>query len=302
MNGFIAIDKEQAMSSFDVIRRLRRIFPAVKMGHAGTLDPMATGVLPIALGKATRLLEYLPSEPKVYRADLILDLISDTQDIWGEVQMAGAVRDYSPEQLELCLQAFRGIINQIPPMYSALHHKGQRLYNLARQGIEVPRSARQVHIYDLTLLQVKKDDAGRTQLTLEVSCSAGTYVRTLCHDIGQTLGTGAVMSSLCRLRSGSFALEQSCHWQQLVEQPECLQKYLLPMDTALLHMAAVYLDHQTQLQDFCQGRFLSEPRWGGSVIAEQLVRVIWQDQLVGIGRCFSEVNGYKGLRPVKVLA
>lgn len=298
MNGFVSVHKDQGMSSFDVIRRLRRLLPGVKMGHAGTLDPMASGVLPVALGKATRLLEYVSPEPKVYRATMILGLTSDTQDIWG--QLAAHDRyEYDDERLEECLRGMRGEIRQIPPMYSALHHQGQRLYQLARQGIEVEREARPVQVYRLELLERERDENGRPRLTLEVSCSGGTYVRTLCHDIGAALGTGAVMSALCRLQSGSFTLEQSFSLAEIGEKLAQPEQWLLPLDAPLRDMPAIRLTAEEQVNALAQGKFLygmetEEP-------PDTLCRLCWQERLVAIGKTALSARQEMMVRPVKVL-
>lgn len=287
------------MSSFDVIRRLRRLLPGVKMGHAGTLDPMATGVLPVALGKATRLLEYLPAEPKIYRAEMILGLSSDTQDIWGAVKESGNT-EYSREQLRSCLQTFQGPIRQLPPMYSALHHEGRRLYQLAREGIEVQREERQIYIYSLQLIDVSCEPQGRPLLSLEVACSAGTYVRTLCHDIGEYLGTGAVMSSLCRLRSGGFSGEQTYSLDQI--QSVGAESFLISMDEALSAMPAIQLQHQDQSGDIRMGRALPAATLTASKPEEgELCRVRWQENLIAIGRWAKQKDGRFSLQPVKVL-
>ena len=188
------------MTSFDVIRRLKRIFPRIKMGHTGTLDPMATGVLPVALGQATKIIEYLENVDKVYRASMVLGAVSDTQDAWGKIEYTGA-KSIDAKQVPGVLEKFVGTIEQIPPMYSALHYQGQRLYDLARQGIEVERPPRSIHIKRLDLLEQTINEDGFPELHLEVECSKGTYIRTLCYDIGQELGTGAYMSALLRVRS-----------------------------------------------------------------------------------------------------
>ncbi|MDO4540530.1 MAG: tRNA pseudouridine(55) synthase TruB [Syntrophomonadaceae bacterium] len=301
MNGFVSICKDQGMSSFDVIRQLRRMFPSVRMGHAGTLDPMATGVLPIAMGKATRLLEYVSTEPKVYQADMLLGLTSDTQDIWGELNDSGHY-EYETGRIGDCLAAWRGEQKQLSPMYSARHYKGQRLYKLARQGIEVEREARPVTIYRLELKESARDAQGRPWLTLEISCSGGTYVRTLCHDIGQDLGTGAVMSSLCRLQSGVFTLEHSYRLEQikaLVNEPA---KWLLPLDAPLKDMPALEMTRQEQEDDLSMGRFLYDLEINDSHEIGTHYRLRWQDNLIAIGKTAQTETGAVIVRPVKVLA
>ena len=224
-NGIIVIDKPQGWTSMDVCAKLRGIFHEKRVGHAGTLDPMATGVLPVFLGRATRAVEFAAESEKEYVAGLKLGVITNTQDTSGEVLEQRPVR-VTPEQLEQALIPFRGDIEQVPPMYSAIKINGKKLYELARKGREVERKPRPVTIHSLTL-------EGRTapdEYTLRVRCSKGTYVRTLCHDIGQTLGCGGTMSSLRRTMAAGFALSQAVSLEA-VRQAEDPAALLLPVDT-----------------------------------------------------------------------
>jgi tRNA pseudouridine55 synthase len=200
MNGVLIIDKPSGMTSHDVVRRLRRLLKIRRIGHAGTLDPMATGILQVAIGEGTRLVEFLMEGEKTYRAVLRLGEITDTQDAEGKIIESRPVGVIGQEEIEAACSAFRGRIRQIPPMFSALKKDGVSLHRLARQGIEIEREPREIEIRRLRILAVDLP-----LITLEVDCSKGTYIRTLAHDLGAALGPGAHLISLRRLRSGSFA-------------------------------------------------------------------------------------------------
>jgi tRNA pseudouridine55 synthase len=207
-SGFLNLYKPPGMTSFSVLRQARKVLPRLKVGHLGTLDPMAVGVLPLALGSATRLIEYIPDHSKTYAAVMRLGGVSDTQDAWGRITPSER-EDCSREELEAAVAAFRGRITQVPPMYSAVKHQGRRLYELARQGAEVERASREAVISRLELKDFFRDETGARAAALEIDCSGGTYIRTLCHDIGTRLGTGAYMSGLTRLRWGPFEVGTS---------------------------------------------------------------------------------------------
>ena len=203
-NGIIVIDKPQGWTSMDICAKLRGMYREKRIGHAGTLDPMATGVLPVFIGRATRAVEFADKGDKEYVAGLKLGIITNTQDTSGEVLESHPV-NVTPEQLEETLAKFRGDIEQIPPMYSAIKVNGKKLYELARKGKEVERKPRPVTIHALTL----EEQIAPDEFVIRVRCSKGTYVRTLCHDIGQVLGCGACMSSLRRTMAAGFTLEQA---------------------------------------------------------------------------------------------
>ncbi|MBQ4170240.1 MAG: tRNA pseudouridine(55) synthase TruB, partial [Ruminococcus sp.] len=203
MNGVIVIDKPADYTSFDVIAVVRKLTGQRRTGHTGTLDPNATGVLPVLLGSATKAQDLIPNHDKDYVADFRLGLSTDTLDIWGKV-LSEEKTDVSREEIEAALPAFRGEITQIPPMYSAVKQNGQRLYDLARKGVEVERKGRQVTVYRLELNGFDRaSQSGR----LLVSCSKGTYVRTLIDDLGRALGTCAVMTALRRTAACGFTLD-----------------------------------------------------------------------------------------------
>ena len=203
-NGIIVIDKPQGWTSMDICAKLRGMYREKRIGHAGTLDPMATGVLPVFIGRATRAVEFADKGDKEYVAGLKLGIVTNTQDTSGEVLESHPV-NVTPEQLEEALAKFRGDIEQIPPMYSAIKVNGKKLYELARKGKEVERKPRPVTIHALTLEEQISPD----EFVIRVRCSKGTYVRTLCHDIGQVLGCGGTMSSLRRTMAAGFTLEQA---------------------------------------------------------------------------------------------
>lgn len=212
MDGLINIYKEKGFTSHDVVAKMRGILRMKKIGHTGTLDPDATGVLPVCVGKGTRLCSLLENHDKTYRAVLLLGMETDTQDVTGQI-LAEKPVCVTEEQVLEALPAFRGKIMQIPPMYSALKVNGKKLYEYAREGKVIEREARPVEIYELT---VEKIDLPR--ITMTVSCSKGTYIRTLCHDIGQALGCGGCMESLVRTRVGDFHLEQAITLKELEEK------------------------------------------------------------------------------------
>ena len=223
-NGIIVIDKPQEWTSMDVCAKLRGIFQEKRIGHAGTLDPMATGVLPVFVGRATRAVEFAGEGEKEYVAGLRLGLVTNTQDTSGETLEEHPV-SVTQEELERVLEQFRGEIDQVPPMYSAIKINGKKLYELARKGREVERPARKVTIHSLTL----ESREGEADFTIRVRCSKGTYVRTLCHDIGQALGCGGCMSSLRRTMAAGFTLEEAVTLDE-VQQAEDPAKLLLPVD------------------------------------------------------------------------
>lgn len=234
MDGIVIVDKPQDWTSQDVTARLRRVFNTRRIGHGGTLDPMATGVLPVFVGRATRGVEFFEHAEKTYETVLRLGLTTDTEDITGTVltEMPVSVTD---EQVEAALAVFRGQIMQIPPMYSALKVNGQKLCDLARKGKTVERQPRPITIHELTLLERTENT-----LRLRVRCSKGTYIRTLCKDIGEQLGCGGCMESLRRVSAGEYTIDEAVPLQELLDtdQPE---KYLRDVDTMFRNYSAVTL-------------------------------------------------------------
>ena len=223
-NGILIIDKPTDWTSHDVVAKLRGILHVKRIGHAGTLDPMATGVLPVFVGRATRAVEFAAEREKEYIAGLRLGVVTDTQDCTGTTLETHPV-EVTRDQVEAILDRFRGDLQQIPPMYSAVKKNGRKLYELARRGVEVERQPRPVTIHQLELL----DQVSPTDYTLRVLCSKGTYVRTLCHDMGQALGCGGTLFSLRRTRSAGFTLEDAVTLEDVAAaaDPAAL---LLPVD------------------------------------------------------------------------
>lgn len=223
-NGILIVNKPQDWTSQDVVSKLRGVFHEKRVGHGGTLDPMATGVLPVFFGRATRAVEFFEHADKEYVATLRLGVITDTQDIQGNVLETREV-SVSDADVERILPKFVGKIEQIPPMYSAIKIGGKKLYELARAGKEIERQPRQIEIFSLKMMHIDGND-----WRLSVHCSKGTYVRTLCHDIGLALGCGGCMASLQRVAAGAYNLSQSIALQDLIED-EGRERHLLPVDS-----------------------------------------------------------------------
>lgn len=234
MNGIVIVDKPQGWTSQDVTARLRRVYATRRIGHGGTLDPMATGVLPVFVGRATRGVEFFEHAEKTYDTVLLLGRTTDTQDVTGATLAEKAVH-LSPADIERVLPRFRGDILQVPPMYSALKVNGKKLYELARKGQEVERQPRPVTVFELTNLGFDG-----TRLSLRVKCSKGTYIRTLCQDIGEALGCGGCMEALRRVRAGEYGIEDAVPLEQLLES-ETPERYLRGLDTMFAHCPAVTL-------------------------------------------------------------
>ena len=234
MNGIVIVDKPQGWTSQDVTARLRRVFDTRRIGHGGTLDPMATGVLPVFVGRATRAVEFFEYAEKTYETVLLLGKRTDTQDVTGRVLEERPV-SLSLEDVEDVLPRFRGEILQVPPMYSALKVNGQKLCDLARKGKQVERQPRPITIFELTLLSFEEN-----RLRLRVRCSKGTYIRTLCDDIGAALGTLGCMESLRRTQAGDYSIAESVPLEALLEadSPEI---YLRGMDSMFVRYPAVTL-------------------------------------------------------------
>ena len=241
MNGIIIIDKPQEWTSNDVVSRLRRVFNTRRIGHGGTLDPMATGVLPVFVGRATRGVEFFEHAEKVYETVLRPGVTTDTEDITGRV-LTEQDAFVTGEMVEKVLEQFRGDIMQIPPMYSAIKVNGQKLYDLARKGREVERQPRPITIHELTLLGMEADG-----IHLRVRCSKGTYIRTLCKDIGEALGCGGCMAALRRVEAGEYTLEGAIPLRTLLdisERGEDVEHLLRPVDTMFASHPALTLNEK----------------------------------------------------------
>ncbi|MDO5478215.1 MAG: tRNA pseudouridine(55) synthase TruB [Clostridia bacterium] len=222
MNGVIVIDKEAGFTSFDVVAKVRRLCRPFKVGHTGTLDPDATGVLPVCIGNATRAADIMSgNDKKSYRAVMRLGSATETYDASGAVTESGDASGVTDEMIEGVISSFRGEIMQIPPMYSAIKIGGKKLYELAREGKEIEREARKVTIHSLSVVHREGND-----ITLDIDCSKGTYIRSLCHDVGIKLGCFAHMASLRRTKSGNFSLEDAVKLSDLSDASD-IEKHLI---------------------------------------------------------------------------
>ncbi len=235
MHGLLIIDKPAGMTSHDVVGRVRRKLGIRRVGHGGTLDPMATGLIPVAVGDATRLLEFFSDSDKGYVATMRLGITTDSQDAEGRVVATADWHGVARGDVEAALSGMVGAIEQVPPMYSALKKNGVPLYRLARQGIEVERPPRKVEIRSLELLDCTLPD-----VTFEVVCSKGTYIRTLAHDTGQLLGCGAHLTALRRFRHGPFDVSRAVTLAQL-EESDCLAGVMIPLLEVLGHLPLLVL-------------------------------------------------------------
>lgn len=234
--GILNIDKPAGMTSHDVVNRVRRTASTRRVGHAGTLDPLATGVLLVCVGRATRLVEYLVGQPKVYEAEIRLGQTTNTYDADGEVVQERPLT-FTPQDLQNALTHFLGEIEQVPPMYSAIKQDGQPLYKLARQGKEVERKPRLVTIHELAVLSWNAP-----LLAVRVACSTGTYIRSLAHDLGEVLGCGGHITRLRRTAVGDFSVETAVSLNDL--SPENIYSHLLPLDTAVAHLPRLDLTNE----------------------------------------------------------
>jgi len=293
--GILIADKPADFTSFDLCAKLRGMLKTRRIGHAGTLDPMATGVMTILLGSATRAAELLPVQDKCYHAGFRLGLTTDTLDITGKVLTEQPVQA-SEEQVRAVLEFFRGDIMQVPPMYSAVHHDGQRLYELAHKGIEVEREARPVTIFRLSLVSF---DEEKSEGVLDIHCSKGTYIRTLIDDIGQKLGCGGVMTSLRRTMAAGFGIEDALTLEQLQALTESgeIDKHILPVESAFTALRRIDISPAQSTRYFNGGELdfarlhLKKPLADG-----ELVRVFGNNGFLGIGRADAEAMA---LRPYK---
>lgn len=240
MDGIIVVKKEKGFTSFDVVAKMRGICKQKKIGHTGTLDPDATGVLPVCLGCATKLCDMLMDTKKVYRATMLLGVETDTQDTSGNILKESSV-DVGEEEVRLAIQGFLGATKQIPPMYSALKVNGKKLCDLARSGIEVERKAR-----DIVIDEILIESVALPEIVMKVTCSKGTYIRTLCHDIGAVLGCGGAMKELVRLETSGFTYEQAHTLDEIEEFVKSGREseILLPVDIAFMSLPKAIVSPQ----------------------------------------------------------
>ena len=226
MNGILLVDKPSGWTSNDVVCKLKGILHERRIGHSGTLDPLATGLLPVFVGRATKAVQFAENDKKKYIAGITFGIVTDTQDITGSV-LSECACNVTEEEFLKAAEAFTGYTEQVPPMYSALKYKGRRLYDLARNGIEVERLPRTITVYELSLLEKRENG-----FLFSVTCSSGTYVRTLCHDIGKKLGCGACLSTLRRVECGAFSVENAYTLEQIQAKTDegCIEQLLLPAE------------------------------------------------------------------------
>jgi tRNA pseudouridine55 synthase len=260
-SGVLPVDKGAGLTSFKVVAHLRRVLRAPKIGHGGTLDPAATGVLPILVGEATKLTPYLVDLDKEYLATVRLGVTTDTQDLSGTVLETRPVPAMGAADIERALQAFVGSIHQVPPMYSAIHHEGRRLYELAREGVEVERRPREVTVHSIALESLALPD-----FTIRVRCGKGFYVRTLAADLGVALGPGGALASLVRTRVGPYRLEEAVSWDVVREARSGSELWprLLPPDSALGVMPDVRLS-SPEARAFVNGQSVAHGGAAGPV-------------------------------------
>jgi tRNA pseudouridine55 synthase len=288
--GVLVLDKRAGVTSFDAVAEVRRRLRTRRVGHAGTLDPSATGVLHILIGEATKLMPYLVDQDKEYRATLRLGVTTDTLDAGGRILATAPVPSLTRAQAQAACEPFRGRIRQVPPMYSAVHHEGRRLYELARQGIEVARDPREVVVH-----AVEVESVADERLVLRVVCGKGTYVRVLAADLGAALGCGAVVERLVRTRVGPFDLAGAVTWEELTTlAPDALRARVRPPESALAGWAVVGLEPVAARQ-FVHGQTADT---AGSR-ASGLVRVHAGDgTFLGVGEV---IAGGKRVKPVRIL-
>jgi len=264
-NGFLIINKEKGMTSHDVVNKIRKVFQTKQVGHTGTLDPNATGVLIVAVGKATKAISYLENDDKIYKAELTLGIITDTEDIWGNVIEEKNVK-VSEDEIKQVLKSFIGDIKQVPPMYSALKINGKKLYELAREGVTVEREARNITIFDIYNIEIKE-----RKVKFVVHCSKGTYIRTLCKDIGEKLGCGACMSELNRIQVGTFDIQNSKMIDNITEND------LIDLEIPLEKYEAIYLEND-EAKKYINGVKFNIDKNDG------LYRIYLNNKFYGIGK------------------
>lgn len=293
-DGILNIYKPEKWTSHDVVAVLRRLTGVKKIGHTGTLDPMARGVLPVCIGKATRIIEYMENEKKTYRCGMRLGLLTDTLDIWGKVlEEKPAAAD--EEEVRKVLASYIGTTKQIPPMYSALKVKGKKLYEYAREGKEVEIKKREITIDGIYDISFDKD---RQEIYFTCICSRGTYIRSLCRDIGEDLGTAGTMISLERLANGPFKAEDAADIEKLKEySPAEIEALLIPLDMPLAEHGRICLD-DNRVKKFCNGNTVGLEAGDICREAEEKYNVYDErGRFLGIGVCEG-----RSCKPEKILA
>lgn len=290
ISGLLLIDKPAGPTSFEVVRQIRRALKVRKAGHLGTLDPFATGLLPLALGAATRLVPFLEDLDKTYLATVELGKETDTQDSTGQV-VADKPVAVSEAEVRAAAARFVGVIEQVPPLYSALRHQGRRLYELARRGIEVEVRPRKVTIYRLEVREIRLP-----RVVLEVTCSKGTYMRTLAHDLGRALGSGGHLAALRRLAVGPFRVEAALPLAEATQNPALARARLIPLADCLPFLPALQVDPQ-EARRLAQGQAVAVPPPAEGQNGR--VRVLSEGRLLAVAEWRREPRGLM-LTPVRV--
>ena len=281
-DGIIIIDKPQKWTSHDCVAVCRRAAGGAKTGHGGTLDPMAEGVLPVFVGKATKVMEYLDLDSKTYSCEARLGVATDTLDVWGEVIEEKPLDGITPEDILEKMDMFRGDIEQIPPMYSAVRVKGKRLYQYARDGETVDAKPRTVHVSHLNVTHI---DMERGTVTFDITCSKGTYIRSICDDLGKALGCGGTMQSLRRTASGTFTLDGAVSPEEVKSMAEDeLERHMMPVDMPLGHLGKAWMSSD-RARYFCSGNSI---RWK-QVEIERTPDRGNRDRLNNRGRSYSSI-------------
>lgn len=274
MDGVINIYKKKGITSFDVVKKVRNLSGIKKVGHTGTLDPEASGVLPVCVGHGTKIVDFIMNGKKIYLAELKLGVITDTYDIEGSVIKQSEVK-LSEENIKDTILSFIGEIQQIPPMYSALKINGKKLYELARAGIEVPRESRNVTIYNIEIVKINIPF-----VKFKVECSKGTYIRSLCFDIGEKLKCGGTMWSLERLQTGTFNINESIHIDELTS--ENIENYIIPIDKALQNFQQLNLDTRYE-KLLLNGVNIRNPQLLENIPSAKTYRVYINNKFIGLG-------------------
>ena len=303
MDGIIVVDKPKDITSHQVVSRIRKLFPGVKAGHTGTLDPMATGVLPICLGKATRVAEYVIELPKKYQAEIIFGKTSDTEDITGVIEIKKNVVIPTYGDIVKIIDTFAGEIEQTPPYYSAVKYKGKPMYRWTRQGKKIPREKRIIQIYDIKIISFNQQT--EPHLTLEISCSKGTYIRTLAADIGKIAGCGAVLSDLRRLEVGPFNVSDSLPLIEIeaAKNTGFHEELVKPIDVALGQFPALELTDM-QIESLKNGKIIMAESTGHNDFASLEGPLRFYDyhgNFKGLAAACN-VDGNIGLKTLKYLA
>ncbi len=276
MQGLLLINKPEGITSFKAVAIIRRLTNTKKIGHTGTLDPLATGVLPILIGRATSLCDYLLNCDKGYIATVKAGITTDTLDITGNVQST-ASPDFTTDDLQKAIKRFTGKLLQYPPVFSAIKKDGVPLYKLARKGQEVEVQPREITIHSIKLLEFNPNEH---TFKIDVICSKGTYIRSLCRDIGQYLGCGAVMTELIRTKTGAFTLEQCVDLDKLTE--ENISDFLISEELAVEHLPCIYVSEKQAIR-FSNGGKLGFERLKGEIKDGEFYRIKHNDDFIGIG-------------------